>query len=461
MHLLLPLAMSLAVPAHADEGGPLERPADSSRSLVAPESVSIPFEKYELDNGLRVILSEDHSVPFVQVEVWYRVGSKDEVVGRTGFAHLFEHLMFQGSAHLDDDYFVPLQPIGAQVNGTTNTDRTNFFEGVPSEYLPLALWLESDRMGWLLPALTDAKLQNQKEVVRNERRQRYENTPYGEVWVWLDEALYPEGHPYHVPTIGRHEDIENATMGDVQAFFETWYGPNNATLSIVGDFDPTQARQLVQTYFGDVPRGPEPHPTLSAALPEGWLSSEKVIEKENDVPAARVWLAWLSPALNQPGDAELDILSTVLTDGKESRLYKRLVNDDQIAKDVSAYQSSSLLQSAYVIEATAAEGHDTTELVAAIDDELAKLRAEGPSAEEVSVAKINWRVRFFQGLQTIARKADILNAYDAWTGDPGFIGKDLQRYLDVTPQAVQSTLDQVLIPDHRVVLHVRPQGGAK
>ncbi|MCK6503092.1 insulinase family protein [Myxococcota bacterium] len=448
--MISPLLLSLLLPTRAEE-----------RVLPAPPPVAIPFEKYQLDNGLTVILSEDHSVPFVQVNLWYRVGSKDEVDGRTGFAHLFEHLMFQGSQHMDDDYFVPLQRIGAQVNGTTNLDRTNYFEGVPSDQLPLALWLESDRMGFLLPALTQEKLDNQKEVVRNERRQRYENTPYGEVWVWLYENLYPPDHPYHVPTIGRHEDIEAATMEDVSAFFRTWYVPENASLSIVGDFEPDTARLLVQRYFGDLPRGGSPQAIRQHALPEGWLSTEKVVEKTDDVPHSKVWLAWPTPPLFQPGDAELDVLSTVLTDGKESRLYRVLVHEKQIAKDVSAFQASGALQSAYVIQATAAEGHDTTELVTAIDQVLAELRTSGPTAEEIEVAKVGWRVDFFSGLQTIARKADLLNSYDTWTGDPGYIGQDLQRYLDVTPQKVQQAAVRWLPADQRVVLHVRPEGGAR
>ncbi len=436
---------------------PAARAADPA-PLPDQPTVDIPFDKYELDNGLDVILAEDHSVPFVQVNIWYDVGSKDEVPGRTGFAHLFEHLMFQGSAHMDDDYFVPLQPIGAQVNGTTNFDRTNFFEGVPSEYLPLALWLESDRMGWLLDAFDQGKLDEQREVVRNERRQRYENRPYGEVWVWLYENIFPEDHPYHVPTIGRHEDLEAATVDDVSAFFRTWYLPNNASLVISGDFDPDEARMLVDRYFGDIPAGAQPEPVRHVDLPAGWLSTEKVVEKTDDVPHAKVWLAWITPALYEDGDAALDVLSSVLSDGKESRLYSRLVHDEQIAKDVSAYQVSSRIQSVYMIEATAAEGHTTDELVDSIDAVLADLRDEGPSRQEVEVAKVNWQVRFFQGLQTIARKADMLNSYNTVTGDPGYIGQDLQRYLDVDADAVQGAVSTWL-GEGRLVLHVRPEGG--
>lgn len=458
--MIASLLLLLSGLALADEGPrTLEQPP--ARELSRPEVPELPFERYQLDNGLTVILSQDSSVPFVQVNLWYGVGSKDEVAGRTGFAHLFEHLMFQGSENMNADFFTPLQKIGAQVNGTTNFDRTNYFEGVPSEYLPLALWLEADRMGWLLPALTQEKLDNQKDVVRNERRQRYENTPYGEVWVWMMENVFPPDHPYHVPTIGRHEDIEAATMEDVSAFFKTWYVPNNASLSIVGDFEASQARLLVQRYFGDIPRGPQPSPRSSATLPADWLSAEKVVEKTDDVPHARVWLAWISPASLQPGDAELDFLSDILSSGQDSRLYRALVKDKQIARSVSAYQASFLINSVFVIEATVADGHDTTELVAAIDEVLAEVRASGPTPEEVDVSRLNWKVNFYGGLQTIAAKADLLNLYQNRTGDPGYLGKDLQRYLDATPQSIHEATKQWLPEGRRVVLHVRPEGGAQ
>ena len=415
-------------------------------------TVSIPFERYELSNGLDVILSEDHSVPYVWVNIWYDVGSKDEEAGRTGFAHLFEHLMFQGSAGMDDDYFVPLQRIGAQINGTTSFDRTNYFEGVPAEYLPLALWMESDRMGWLLPALTEEKLQNQKDVVRNERRQRYENRPYGMVWVWLFENLYPEGHPYHVPTIGKHEDLEAATMADVQAFFQRWYAPNNASLSIVGDFDPAVAKALVEQSFGAIPRVEDP---VHAEVAEVRLAEEVVVRKEDDVPHAKVWIAWTSPKLYGPGDAELDILSSVLSSGKDSRLYAALVRDQQIAKDVEAYQYSARIQGQYIIEATAAEGHTTDELVAAIDKVLAKVKAEGPTDREVTVAKTNAESSFYGSMRTISGKADRLNSYNTIVGDPGYIGQDLQRYLAPDAAAVQAVAKDWLGAG-RVVLHVTP-----
>ena len=366
---------------------------------------------------------------------------------------LFEHLMFQGSEHHDDEYFIPLQRIGARINGTTNFDRTNYFEGVPSEHLPLALWLESDRMGWLLPALDEDKLKNQQDVVRNERRQSYENRPYGMVWMWLFENLYPEGHPYHVPTIGKHEDIEAATLEDVKAFFRTWYVPNNATLSICGDIDPEETKALVEQYFGSIPSGPEPSPVLEAPAE---LSSEVIVRKQDDVPHQKVWIAWLTPKLYAEGDAEMDILSSVLSAGKESRLYSALVKEQRIAKSISAYQYSARLQSQFIVEATAADGHTTDELVASIDAVLEEMGTNGVTEAEVDVAKTNWEADFYDGLLTISRKANQLNSYFMITGDPGFITTDLGRYQTVTVDSVERAYEANL-GAARVVLHVTPE----
>lgn len=438
--MLLTALLGLVLGAHAE---------------TTPETptISIPFEEYDLENGLHVILSEDHSVPFVRVNLWYRVGAKDEVEGRSGFAHLFEHLMFQGSEHMDGEYFGPLQRIGAQINGTTNMDRTNYFEGVPSEQLPLALWLESDRMGFLLPALTQEKLDNQKLVVRNERRQSYENRPYGMTWWWLFENLYPAGHPYHIPTIGKHEDIDAATLEDVKAFFRQWYLPNNASLSIAGDFEPDEAKALVQKYFGDLPAGPQPSPILDVEPVN--LTEEKLIRKTDDVPHNKVWIAWHSPAVYQPGDAELDTLSSILSSGKDSRLYQALVEQNQLAQDVSAYQVSMLLGSFYVVEATASEGVDPNELVAAIDANLSAIKESGVTDDEVELAKINWEASFFRRMSTIGAKANQLNQYYIQTGDTDYIAKDLARFQNVTADGVKQAINT--LNSGRVVLHIGPE----
>jgi zinc protease len=430
----------------------------ASESPPPTAEASIPFETYMLENGLHVILSEDHSVPFVQVNLWYGVGSKDEVEGRTGFAHLFEHLMFQGSAHHDDEYFGPLMPIGARVNGTTNTDRTNFFEGVPSSYLPLALWLESDRLGWLLPALTDEKIQNQKDVVRNERRQNYDNRPYGQVPMWLREALYPEGHPYRVPTIGLHEDIEAATSEDVKAFFQKWYTPNNAWLAIVGDIDPaqTRARRPLLGASRAVRCAPDPRG-------QGFAQRREDRPKPSRVPLDKA-RSRLTPPIYADGDAALDVASAILADGKDSPLYKRLVHDTKVATDVTAYQASARLDSNFTIEATAAPGHDTDEVVAEVDKVLAEFLEAPPTAEQVTVARLRIERTFFEGLQSIATKANQLNGYAYVTGDPGYIGKDLARYRALTPASVGAAAKTWIGNKNRVVLHVFPEaqaGGAK
>ena len=454
MSLLGRAALAALLPLAVVACGPKEPPpAPAAAPAAAAPDVSIPHTKYELDNGLDVILAPDDSVPFVWVNLWYAVGSKDEKPGRTGFAHLFEHLMFQGSEHYNDDYFKPLQAVGARINGTTNFDRTNYFEGVPAEHLPLALFMESDRMGWLLPALTDERLKNQQDVVRNERRQRYENRPYGMVWVWLFENLYPESHPYHVPTIGKHEDLMAATLDDTKAFFKTWYVPNNATLTIAGDFDDAEARELVERYFGEIPRGEQPTPVTDAPAT---LAGEKVVRKTDQVPHDKVWIAWLSPKLYADGDADMDVLSGVLASGKDSRLYKRLVKEKQIAKDVEAYQYSAYLQGQFIIEATASEGHTTDELVAEIDAVLAELRAAGPTDDEVAIARTTWEVNFYQSLQSISQKANQLSSYNTLVGRSDFIQEDLARFLAVTPASAHAAAQAVLEPGKRVVLHVTP-----
>jgi len=408
---------------------------------------------YELENGLTVVLAEDHSIPIVQVNVWYHVGSGDEVEGRTGFAHLFEHLMFQGSAHNDQDYFEPLQRIGANANGSTNTDRTNYHEGVPAQYLPLALWAEADRMGWLLPVLSEDRLQNQKDVVRNERRQRYEVPPYGTVWLTLLDNVFPSGHPYHHSTIGSHEDLEAATLEDVRGFFNQWYVPNNASLVVAGDFDHDQAKALIETYFGEIPAGEEP--PKAALAPTQLEEAIEVRQEEEGAPHQKVWIVWPSPALYQPGDAELDVLSSLLSDGKDSRLFQSLVLEEQVATAVEAYQVSMGRSSMYIIEATAAAESDTDTVVTQIDAVLDKVREDGVTDKEVSVAITNYEAGFLRRLSSISAKADRLNSYLFFQGTPNYLQADLQRYLDVNAEAVELWLANVL-DTPRFTLHVHP-----
>jgi zinc protease len=392
----------------------------------------LPVEQYQLDNGLTVLLSEDHAVPVVSIEVLYLVGSGNERVGRTGFAHLFEHLMFQGSEHFDHEYFKPYEPIGGQVNGTTSRDRTNFFEVVPSNYLATPLWMESDRMQSLLPTLTQEKLDNQREVVKNERRQRNENAPYGMSQVYLGELLYPPGHPYRHTPIGSHEDLTAATLEDVKAFFQQYYVPANAALALVGDFQSADAKRLIQTYFGSISAGKRaerPTAPVPAAHVEHW-------QRTDDVPLPRIYLAWNTPALFAPGDAELDLLSNVLTSGKTSRLYYPLVYDQKVAKDITAYQASQQLASYYVIEATAAPGQSVEALYTALVQALTKALATPPSAAELERAVSAYKKQFYGRIEAVQSRASTLAAYFQHTGRGDYLGEDLARYVDATPERV-------------------------
>ncbi len=415
---------------------------------------TIPFSKYELPNGLDVTLSPDHSVPFVCVNVWYDVGSKDEVAGRSGFAHLFEHLMFNGSKHADVDFFTPLQPLGARLNGSTNLDRTNYYECLPAEQLPLALMLEADRMGWLTEALTPEKLSNQKEVVRNERRQNYDNPPYGHAWLELLANTFPAGHPYHIATIGKHEEIDAASLEDVKAFFHKWYLPNNASLVLSGDFDEAEAKTLVERYFGPVARGAQPEHVRPGPVV---FTEEKRLRFADKVPFDKVWMVWPTPALFEPGDAELDLLASALAAGKESRLYTALVHDLKLAQDVTAYQGSQAWQSTFVISATASEGHTGEELVAAIDKVLAEAKAAGVTDAEVEVGRTAYEVQFFGNLSSIQGKADLLNSYNTRTGDPGYLSSDLGRYKSATAATVNTAFAAWLPPDKRLVVTFGPE----
>jgi zinc protease len=419
---------------------------------AAASAPQVPVEQYRLDNGLTVLLSEDHALPVVSVEVLYLVGSGHERAGRTGFAHLFEHLMFQGSQHYDHEYFKPYEPIGGAVNGTTSRDRTNFFEVVPSNYLTTPLWMESDRMQALLPALTQEKLDNQREVVKNERRQRYENTPYGMAQWYLSEMLYPPGHPYRHTPIGSHADLSAATLDDVKAFFQQYYVPANAALAIVGDFQSADVKLLVQRYFGSIPAGERaPHPT--AALPppraEHW-------QKPDDVPLPRIFLAWHTPALFAPGDAELDLWSNVLSSGKTSRLYYPLVYDKKIAKDVDAYQVSQGLSSYYVIEATAAPGQSLEVLYGELSKAVSKALEAPPTAAELERAISAYKKQFYGRIEAVQSRASTLAAYFQHTGRADYLAEDIARYSSATPERVHAAARQYLELGRAVRLDIVP-----
>ncbi len=421
--------------------------------------VNLPFARETLDNGLTVLVHEHRDVPLVAVNVWYHVGSKNERPGLTGFAHLFEHLMFEGSKHHDSGYFGPLQDAGASLNGSTNADRTNYWETVPREALDLALWLESDRMGHLLPALTDAKLTNQRDVVLNERRQNYENRPYGRASFALLGALYPPDHPYHWPTIGWPADISAASLADVSAFFARYYHPANATLAIAGDISAADAIARANAYFGDIPAGPAVDP-VRPATPEMPRPIRLVLEDRVELP--RLYLAWHSPALFADGDADFDLLGEILGGGKTSRLYKRLVFDNRVATELIASQASREAGSMFQVVATAAPGRRLEDVLAIVDEELAALAANGPTEDEVERVKAQAESAFVMRLQHLGGfggRADQLNAYQTYLGDPAAFGADLDRYLRATGASVAAAA-AALRARHRAELSVVPVGQA-
>jgi zinc protease len=432
------------------------------RALAAdPDAakIALPVRSARLANGLQVILQEDHRTPIVAVNLWYHVGSKDEPQGRHGFAHLFEHVMFQGSKHVaEDTYFKQLESAGASnVNGTTGGDRTNYFETVPRNRLELALWLESDRMGFLLDHVDQQTFSGQRDVVKNERRQNYENAPYGLVVKYVDEALFPPSHPYHHLTIGSPADLDAANLDDVRQFFRTWYVPNNATLVIAGDIEPDATLALVDKYFGPIPGGAAPPRTPVTQLGP---TNETRLEIEAGVQLARVEASWLTPPYFASGDADLDVLARVLTATKTSRLYKRLVYDDQIAQDVSATQDSQQLISKFEIVATAKPGHTPEELLTAIDEELARVRASGIDAGELSRAQTAFVAGEAFALEGVGGRANTINTFVHYTGDPGYLPKELARYESTTTTSVRDAAVAWLVPGKRVVAFVRPTPGA-
>jgi zinc protease len=419
--------------------------------------MEIPYTRHTLENGLDVILHEDHDCPIVAVNVWYHVGSKNEVPGRTGFAHLFEHLMFEGSAHHDKGYFHPLQEAGALLNGSTNADRTNYWEVVPTSAFELALWMESDRMGFLLPALTEAKFGNQRDVVLNERRQNYENRPYGLATMASVAALYPAEHPYHWLTIGSAEDLRASTLEEVRAFFARYYHPANASLAVAGDIDPSAALALIDAYFGSIPAGP----ASKADAPGAALPRPVRLLQEDRVELPRVYMAWHSPAMFAPGDAELDLLGDVLANGKTSRLYQALVYTRRMATEVAAFQNSRELGSFFQVIATAAPGHTLAELEAVIDEEIDRLVTDGPTDEEMERSLAQAEAQFVYRLQTVGGfggKSDQLNAYNVFLDEPGFFDRDLERYRSATRDGLRTAAARYLRDEPRVTLSVVPHG---
>jgi zinc protease len=421
-------------------------------------AIEVPYRQFRLANGLNVIMHRDTSVPIVAVNVWYHVGSANERPGRTGFAHLFEHLMFEGSKNVKEGEFDNLlEAAGGNNNGSTTNDRTNYVIDVPSNALELALYLESDRMAYLLDTMTPARVDGQRDVVKNERRQSYENRPYGMASIELDKMLWPANHPYSWPTIGYMEDLTAASHDDVVQFFKRYYAPNNASLVIAGDIDFARTKALVEKWFGEVPKGEEIEPI---APPAAVLTSVKKQTLTDNVRLSKLFLAWLTPRGYAPGDATLDVVSSVLAGGKNSRLYKRLVYDTQIAQDVEATQQSGPLGSSFVIEATARPGHTAAELQAAIDDELERLKREPPSVREVQRALNQIEASFYRRMERVGSfggKADQLNSYYWSGGGPDYFAEDLARYMSLSPADVQAAATQWLPSERRVELIVNPE----
>ncbi|MBA2339981.1 MAG: insulinase family protein [Pyrinomonadaceae bacterium] len=413
----------------------------------------VDFTEFHLPNGLRVILHEDQSVPVVAVNLWYHVGSKDEAQGRTGFAHLFEHMMFQGSKNYDDDFFKPLQEAGGTLNGSTNSDRTNYWEVVPSNFLELAIFLEADRMGNLLDAMTEEKLNNQRDVVKNEKRQNYDNQPYGLVSAKIAETIYPPEHPYSWITIGSLDDLTKASLDDVKDFFRRFYTPNNASLVVAGNFQTEDARRLVEKHFGSVPRGPEKQRIV---LPQPQLDGEIRLEMGDKVALSRIYIVWHTTPQMTADDAALDMLASVLAGGKSSRLYHSLVYESQIAQSITAYQSSREIAGHFQIIATAKPGKTLDELEAAINCEIERIKIEPPTIEEITRYKNAYEASFIYSLQSLGGfggKSDQLNLYATYLDRPDYFEEDLARYAQVTPEDVQRVA-RTYLNDKRLVLGV-------
>ncbi len=431
-------------------------PARLHAQAPPPSVPSIPFEKYTLPNGLEVILHQDRSVPLVAVNIWYKVGSGDEKPGRTGFAHLFEHIMFMGSQNVPVGQFdVWLEAAGANNNGSTNGDRTNYYEWMPSNALPLALWLEADRMGNLLPTMSQSKLDLQRDVVKNERRQSYDNVPYGRAYETLLKAVYPAGHPYSWSTIGSMDDLSAASLEDVSNFFRTYYAPNNASLSIAGDFNADSVKRLIHENFGWIPRGPQIPERPN--VPPVQIARDTFLVLEDRVQLPRVYNSWPTVRVLSEDDAALDALAYLLAGDKNSRLYEKLVYERQAAQDVSAGQQSSRLAGMFTIQVTPRPGRSPAELQAMVDEEIGRIAREGITERELSRARNVQLANMLDGLAGVLGKADQLNYYNYIAGDPDFIERDAARYRTLTAGQIQRAA-QTYLTRPRVVLTVVPDG---
>jgi zinc protease len=434
---------------------PLALPAQQKPASSSSGSINIPFEKYTLPNGMNVIMSVDRSTPLVAVNVVYHVGSKNEEIGHTGFAHLFEHVMFTGSGHVPYGTHDRLtEGVGGMNNGQTNNDFTHYFELVPSNYLESAIWLEADRMGWLLDALDTAKYNAQREIVKNERRQSYDNQPYGRVGELLAAAVYPKNHPYSWPTIGSMTDLSAASVEDVKNFFRLYYAPNNATISIVGDFNPAEAKQFVAKYFSDVPRGRAiPRPKIAPAV----ITEEKRLVFEDRVQIPRLYMSWPTVGAKHDDQYALDVLGSILSGPRTARLTKALVYDAQTAASVGAGQSTSEDVGEFELSITPRPNANLTQLELAADSVIAILKRDGPTAEEVARAKAGMELQFLNGLQSNLGKTIQLNVGNIFHNDPGYFKVEYAKTQAVTAADVKRVANKYL-GKGRVVLSVVPVG---
>ena len=420
-------------------------------------ALHVPVVMDTLDNGLVLMVHEDSSAPIVNVNVWYHVGSGDEKPGRTGFAHLFEHLMFMGSEHAPyPEFDRRLEAAGANNNGSTTEDRTNYYEEGPANALPLMLWLEADRMGWMLPTMDSAKVDLQRDVVKNERRQSYENQPYGMVWDHLPRMLYDASHPYSWPVIGSMADLSAASLEDVKQFFREYYAPNNAAIVVAGNVKAADVKALAERYFGAIPRGP----AISRPTPEATpLRGDTLLVLEDRVQLPRLYYAWHTVKGWAPDDAALDLAAYVLTGAKNSRLTKEMVYEDQTASSVSAFQDGKRLAGEFMVIATARPGTTLPTLQQTIDAEIARLAADGPTARELEQAQNAFEAGFLDGLESVGRKADRLNAYYYQLGVPDAFQRDIDRYRAVSADDVRRVV-RTYLTGPRAVISVVPQGQA-
>jgi len=425
-------------------------------SLGAQVTPKIQFEKYKLPNGLEVILHEDHSTPIVAVDTWYHVGSGDEQIGRTGFAHLFEHIMFMGSQNVPVGAFDEmLEAAGANNNGSTTEDRTNYYETLPSNALQLALWLDADRMGFLLPTMDLPKVNLQRDVVKNERRQRVDNQPYGRADEIILAALYPKSHPYSWPVIGSMADLSAASLADVQNFFRTYYAPNNATLTIAGDFDPATVKKMVAQYFGSIPRGPQVN--RRTTVPAVVIPRDTFLVLEDKVQLPRLFYTWHSVKGFSKDDAALDILAQVLAGDKNSRLYKKLVYELQTAQSVSAFQDGSRLDGKFQIDVTPKPGQKVGDIDRVVQAQIDSVISNGITPRELQRAQNTYKASFLNRLASVLGKAEVLNSYNYFVGNPDFVQQDAARYERVTAADVQRVA-KAYLGRPKIILTVVPEG---